>query len=65
MAYAMGESEGRQTEDKERNKGSSENTPEKSRGGGKGTSGSGNMASQRFVLVYSCPSLVDFNPFLF
>ncbi|XP_078180797.1 G-box-binding factor 1-like isoform X2 [Carex rostrata] len=46
MAYAMGESEGRQTEDKERNKGSSENTPEKSRDGGKGTSGSGNMASQ-------------------
>ncbi|KAJ4813068.1 G-box binding factor 1 [Rhynchospora pubera] len=46
MAYAMGESEGRQTEGKEKNKGSSGTTPEKSRDGGKGTSGSGNMASQ-------------------
>lgn len=55
MAYAMGESEGRQIEGKDKNNGSSGNTPEKSRDGGKGTSGSGNMASQRFVSVCSHP----------
>jgi hypothetical protein len=53
MAYAMGEGEGK-IEGKDKKNSSSGNTPEKSRDGGRGTSGSGNMASQRFVLVYSC-----------